>query len=197
MSLEHRQKTFIRYLLGLAKDGKEDRGALADLRSGLGKKPSEMARVHKHVVPYLPRENYNDQCYYLIATLFGLYPKQKPGYPRTVERDGKKWTDYWSLGAAFRTLKDDSSSMEARFVALLNAHRDDLADHLRHAVGLLKTKEQPLDWFRLFEDLLQWDHRDGYVQLSWAQDFYSGVRKAGATTNRSDDQTTTQEEEHE
>ena len=159
MSLDEKQKTFIGYLLNLAKEGKEDRGALADLRSGLGKEPGEMARVHRHVTPYLPEKRYDDRWYYLTATLFGLYPKQKPG---------------WSLGAAFHPLKAESDSMEARFIALLNAHPDDLDDHLRHIISLLKSKEQPLDWFRLFEDLLQWDHPEGHVQLRWARDFYKG-----------------------
>jgi len=157
MSLDDRQKVFIGYLLSLAKEGKEDRGALADLRSGLGKKPGEMGRVHKHVAPYLPERNYNDHWYYLTATLFGAFPQHRVGR---------------SLGAAFRPLKQKSESMEARFVALLNAHPDDLDDHLRHAVSLLKANEQPLDWFQLFQDLLQWDHPDGYIQLRWARDFY-------------------------
>lgn len=157
MSLDERQKKFIGYLLSLAKEGKEDRGALADLRSGLGKEPGEMARVHKHVVPYLPERNYNDRWYYLTATLFGTFPQHWKGR---------------SLGAAFRPLKGRSDSMEARFVALLNAHPDDLDDHLRHAVSLLKANEQPLDWFQLFEDLLHWDHPDGHIQLKWARYFY-------------------------
>lgn len=157
MSLDERQKTFIGYLLNLAKEGKEDRGALADLRSGLGKQPGEMARVHKHVVPYLPKENDNDRWYYLIATLFGAFPQYHGGH---------------SLGAAFRPLRQKSDSMEARFVALLNAHPDDLDDHLRHTVSLLKANEQPLDWFLLFQDLLQWDNQCGNVQLRWARDFY-------------------------
>lgn len=157
MSLDETQKKFIGYLLGLAKEGREDRGALADLRSGLGKQPAEMARVHKHVVPYLPGKNYNDRWYYLTAALFGLFPQQRGGR---------------SLGAAFRPLKQKSDSMEARFVALLNVHPEDLHDHLRHVISLLKTNEQPLDWFQLFEDLLHWDHPDGYIQLKWARDFY-------------------------
>lgn len=157
MSLVDRQKGFIGYLLNLAGEGKENRGALADLRSGLGKKPGEMARVHKHVVPYLPEKNYSDRWYYLTATLFGVFPQHRSGR---------------SLGAAFRPLKQKSDSMEARFVALLNAHPDDLDDHLRHAVSLLKANEQELDWFRLFDDLLQWDHPEGHVQLRWARDFY-------------------------
>ena len=56
MSLDEKRKSFIRRLLSLAEEGKEDRGALADLRSGLGKEPGKMARVHKHVVPYLPEK---------------------------------------------------------------------------------------------------------------------------------------------
>ena len=162
MSLDDQQKTFIGYLLNLAKKGQEDRGALADLRTGLGKEPGQMARVHRHVVPYLPEQRYNDRWYYVTATLFGSFPEHRKGR---------------SLGKAFKPLafppnEKKKESMEARFVALLNAHPEDLDDHLRHAVSLLKANEQPLDWFRLLEDLLQWDHPDGHVQLKWARDFY-------------------------
>ena len=157
MSLDEKQNTFVGYLLNLAKEGKEDRGALADLRSGLGKDPGKMARVHRHVVPYLPEKRYNDRWYYVTAALFGSFPKHQGGR---------------SLGAAFRPLRSKSESMEARFVALLNAHPDDLDEHMRNAVSLLKANEQPLDWFRLLDDLIQWDHPEGHVQLTWARDFY-------------------------
>ena len=162
MKLDETQRKFIGHLLSLAEEGREDRGALADLRSGLGKEPGEMARVHKHVVPYLPEKNYRDRWYYVTATLFGAFPQHRRGR---------------SLGTAFRPLKQKSDSMEARFVALLNAHPDDLDGHLRHAVNLLKANEQPLDWFRLFEDLLQWDHPKGDIQLRWARDFYQSFAK--------------------
>ena len=165
MNLDERQRKFIGYLLSLAKEGSEDRGALADLRSGLGKHPGEMARVHKHVVEYLPEERWNDRWYYTIATLFGLFPKHRAGC---------------SLAKAFAALKRESDSMEARFVALLNAHPDDLADHLRHAVSLLKSKEHSFDWFRLFGDLLHWSRPDGAVQLRWARDFYGTAPEDGA-----------------
>lgn len=181
MRLDDRQKTFIGYLRSLAKEDKEDPGALADLRSGLGKEPGEMARVHKHVVPYLPEKSYDDRWYYVIAMLFGLFPEQRGGY---------------SLGAAFRLLRSNSDSMEARFVALLNAHPDDLDDHLRHALSLLKANEQPLDWFRLLDDLLQWDHPERHVQLKWARDFYRKTGEAGSKSNTNNDQTTKQEEEN-
>lgn len=172
MSLDDRQKTFIGYLLNLAKEGQEDRGALADLRSGLGKEPGQMARVHRHVVPYLPEQRYNDRWYYVTATLFGSFPKHRKGR---------------SLGAAFQPLRAKSDSMETRFVALLNAHPDDLDDHLRHIVRLLESAKppQPLDWFRLFDDLLQWNRLDGDVQLKWAGDFYKNNNSGGDDTSQS------------
>jgi CRISPR system Cascade subunit CasB len=180
MSLDEKQKKFIGYLLSLAKEGHEDRGALADLRSGLGKEPGMMARVHKHVVPYLPEKGYNDRWYYVTATLFGSFPKH---------RDGR------SLGAAFRPLRSKSESMEARFVALLNAHPDDLDDHLRHAVSLLKANEQPLDWFRFFEDVLQWDCPEGHIQLKWARDFYKPITGQTVSTTETNKHNTTQHAE--
>jgi CRISPR system Cascade subunit CasB len=64
-----------------------------------------------------------------------------------------------------------SASIEARFTALLNANAEELDDHLRHVIGLLRAHERPLDWFRLFSDLLHWDDLSGSVQLAWARDF--------------------------
>lgn len=156
MSLDGNPKSFIGYLRSLAKEEQWNRGALADLRSGLGRGYGEMARVHKYVVPYLPDKNDDDRWYYLTATLFGSYPEHRGGY---------------SLGRAFRPLRAKSESMEARFIALLNAHSEDLDNHLRYAVSLLKANEQPLDWLQLLQDLLQWDHPEGHVQLRWARDF--------------------------
>lgn len=171
--LETRKK-FIRYLLSLGgyefrngagslDEKRIDRGALADLRSGLGKEPVQMARVHKHVVPYVQAHGFNERWYYVLATLFGLFPKQR---------------NRCSLGKAFKPLafpegEKKKDGMEARFVALLNAHPDDLDDHLRHAISLLKANEQPLDWFCLLEDLIEWGHPEGQVQLRWARDFYA------------------------
>ena len=169
MSLDDRQKTFIGYLRNLAKEGQEDRGALADLRTGLGKEPGQMARVHRHVVPYLPEQRYDDRWHYVTATLFGSFPKHRKGR---------------SLGAAFQPLRAKSDSMETRFVALLNAHPDDLAGHLRHVVSLLKANEQPFDWFRFLEDLFQWDDPDGHVQLKWARDFYKSNNSSGGDTSQ-------------
>jgi len=184
MKLDRKQKSFIRNLLNLAKEGQENRGALADLRSGLGREPAEMSRVHRHVVQYLPEKDDNDPWYYLIATLFGAFPQHRQGR---------------SLGAAFSPLRQKSGSMETRFIALLNAHSDDLGDHLRHVISLLRANEQPFDWFQFFWDLLEWDRADGRVQLGWARDYYrSEPGETGSATVQNDSRTTRQEvEDHE
>lgn len=182
MNLDEKQQSFIRYLLSLAREGKEDRGALADLRSGLGKAPGQMTRVHRHVVPYLPEQNRsNDRWYYLTATLFGLCPEHRKQY---------------SLGKAFRALREKSESMDHRFTALLNADAEDLGNHLRHAISLLKANDQPLDWYRLFADILQWDHPEGYVQLRWARDYYAGTT-SGQTSGSEQAETIEGQEEKE
>ncbi len=164
------------------------RGALADLRTGLlVKELGKMTRVHKYVQGYLPEKGFDERWYYIIATLFGSFPQHR-----------EEWRDLPSgkrmrvrtLGKAFKPLafppgEKKKESMEARFVALLNAHSDDLDDHLRHAVSLLKANEQPLDWFRLLEDLLQWNHPEGHVQLKWARDFYKINNSRGDDTSQS------------
>lgn len=185
MSLNDRQKSFVDYLLGLAKEGQENRGALADLRSGLGKEPGKMARVHKHVMRHPPEHRDEERWYYVTATLFGLFPQHREEWRDLPE--GKRMR-VRTLGKAFSRLRTKSVSMEARFVALLNAHPDDMDDHLRHIVRLLESAKppQPLDWFRLLDDLLQWDHPEGRVQLQWARDFYrntpSGSQSETETT---------------
>ena len=95
MSLNDGERRFIGHLLGLAKAGNEDRGALADLRSGLGKEPGQMAQVHRHVAPYLPAPRHNDRWYYVTATLFGVFPQQRPGI---------------SLGKAFGALRGGAAA---------------------------------------------------------------------------------------
>ena len=65
---------FITYLEGLAE--REERGALAALRRGLGQPPGTVAAIFPYVVPWLPQDPapWEEAAYYLIAALFALYP---------------------------------------------------------------------------------------------------------------------------
>lgn len=162
-----RELRFIAYLQSLV--DAEDRAALAALRRGLGGPPGAVAEQYPHVVPWAPNggPRWHEEIYYLVAALFAAH--QGIWTPS----DGLESTN---LGASFRRLADatQSASVEKRFVALLNAHVDDVSAHLRHATSLLKAHNVPVDWAQLLHDLRDWGHPDRFVQRDWARAFWRG-----------------------
>lgn len=85
-----------------------------------------------------------------------------------------------SLAVALRRLasKDKdrggaADGIERRFVAMLNAHDEDLVPHLRHAIAQLRAAEIAIDWNDLLETLLRWGHPERYAQRRWARAFWS------------------------
>lgn len=143
---------------------KEDTGALARLRRGLGKKLGT-PQMYSHVILYVGDGIAELERGVLVAALFALHPNRAPR--------GR------SMGEAFRLMRDGSNeaSLERRFTALLSASGQDIGGHLRHAVSLAKSKGVTLDYDRLLKDLRAWNHEDRYVQLRWAKDFWD--RSAG------------------
>jgi CRISPR system Cascade subunit CasB len=132
-----------------------DRGVLAELRRGLGKELSHVLSRQGRLFPMVPDFALHDAV--LVACLFAMHPD--PGGEGT-------------LGSAFRQIRDESGSIEKRFVALLDADREDLADHLRHNVSLLRAKNVVIDWARLLRDLRGWNHESRFVQIQWSRDFW-------------------------
>lgn len=160
---------FINYLKKLADN--KDRAALSALRRSLGKSPGEAAEAHPYVLWCSPNENH-EKWFYLVAGLFALHPKSW-----TAEEGTKRGPNF---GASFAAMKrhneqerrvEDKGS-ERRFVALLDCHEDDLPQHLRHAVSLLRSKEIPIDWSQLLNDLCFWGDEKRRVQLRWARAFW-------------------------
>lgn len=152
---------FISYLETL----REDRGALAALRRGLGQPPGEAREMYPYVVRWLPAEApaQREAAYYVTAALFAYHPD--PG-------------GSGNLGQAFRRTLDfsgDNTAIERRLTALLTAHPDDLPFYLRQAISFLKAQASPVpvDWQQLFSDVLAWGHPTGYVQKQWARAFWS------------------------
>lgn len=147
----------------------EDRAALAALRRGLGKRPGEASEMHRHVLPYLrgATRRQEDACY-VVAALFGLYPSRN-------WRHGDGDDKLTNLGASLRLLTSENesdSSIERRFVALLNCRAEELPEHLRQIISLLKTKEAPVDWARLIRDINHWDSETRWVQREWSRAFW-------------------------
>lgn len=164
-SQDDKPERFVEHLEKL--EASQDRSALAALRRSLGKSPGQAAEAHRHVL-WVGPPSWEEPAYYLVAGLFALHPASW----RKDEGD-RQLTNF---GASFAWLKSktDSDSIEKRFVALLDCHEDDLAEHLRHAVSLLRSKEIPVDWAQLLRDLRNWNHEDRFVQRRWARAFWGG-----------------------
>jgi CRISPR system Cascade subunit CasB len=155
---------FITYL----EDLRDDRGALAALRRGLGQPPGTVADMYRYVVPWLPDDG--EAAYYLIAALFACHP----------DAGGTG-----NMGRHFARTRDpqgDNTAIERRFTALLSAHPDDLDFYLRQAISFLKSKEVPVNWHQLLSDVLGWDHPERYVQQQWARAFWGRPAKETQTT---------------
>ena len=100
-----------------------------------------------------------------MASLFALHPEHN---------DSVK-----SFGETFCRIKmasQGSDGPERRFVALLNAHRDEAPSHLRHAVSLAESKGVPINYESLLMDIIAWDSESKTVQKRWAGDFW-GFKK--------------------
>lgn len=162
MSLEDR---FIGYLESLVR--KQDRGALAHLRRGLGKPPGTVPEMHRYVIPFLPATPSPplEEAYYLIAALFAFWHQGKD----TVAANPPP-----NLGAslAIMVTEKNEDSLDRRLTALLKSHPEDLPHHLRQAISLLKSNDMPVAWQQLLKDILNWDHPEGFVQRAWARAFW-------------------------
>ena len=158
---------FIKYLESL--QTREDRRALASLRRGLGKKPGTSWEMYPYVARYIPEaaKQWEADIYYLVAFLFASY--NGPPWPEDSKRDTRS-----NLGVSFAQLaaKSDSSSIEARFVVLLNSHVEDLGNHLRYSISLLSSRSIPVNWVRLLADLKGWKWEDKTIQRRWSRSFW-------------------------
>lgn len=163
-ALSQEVQPFIAYLQSLAE--KQERGALAALRRGLGQPPGTVAETFRYVEPWLGEKRSPDReaAFYLVASLFALHPKT---------------THQGNMGAHLAQTRSEGGedALERRFTALLAAHPDDLPFYLRQAVSFLKSKEVPVNWNELLWDLQNWDEkRDDprrSVQKKWASAFWS------------------------
>jgi CRISPR system Cascade subunit CasB len=177
---DERIRTYVGHLLGLAEEGRENRGALADLRSGLGRPPAEAPRMHRHVVLFLgDQRSWDDRWFYVVGALFAYHPVHTPKVP---------------LAASFGALRRSggvSDSADAYFTALLSSHPEDLPERLRRVVGLLRSHQASFDWFRLLNDLTHWTDPSHTVPLDWARQYYRALAssaKGDETPKGADDE---------
>lgn len=153
----------------------EDRGALAELRRGLGKERGYSTAAARIVEPTLRQQATRAQAdaHYLVASLFGLHPHHAdtPDDAAFAERSLG-----WSLRAARWRDGEEDRGVERRFMALLQAEADGLAEHLRHLIklGVSRNDALTIDYRQLLSDVRNWDASDRHVQRRWAAGFWAG-----------------------
>ena len=131
--------------------------ARAALRRSLAFPLGAYPKAMPYVEPLVDGEGWRREAYYLVAALYAL----KDG----AHQEGR------TLAQAMREKTRDSGNVEKRFLALLDADRDQIAFRLRQAVGLV---EGGLDFARLLDDLIGWFSPERRVQARWAREFYGG-----------------------
>ncbi len=155
---------FIAYLEGVLR--RDDRAILAHLRRGLGKEAGTAMEMFPYIARFVQTKFRSEEnAYFLVASLFGLYPTN------SWKSDEK----FNNLGKSLSFLKEESDSIEKRFVALLNSDDEDLPNHLRQIVSLLKSKEAPINWYLLLKDIKGWSYENRSVQRNWAKGFWGNT----------------------
>jgi CRISPR system Cascade subunit CasB len=164
-------------LVPRAEPGREQRGdraALAALRRAAGKPPGSVPDAYPAVYRALGEEAlppWEEEPYFIVASLFALYPEGS--WPSDAASGAR------NLGASFARLAERtaSGSIEQRFQALLDSHREALVEHLRHAVSLCRAHGVPVDWVELLDDVRHWESDSRRVQRKWARTFWGEVAR--------------------
>lgn len=147
------------YLRGL----KNDRGAMANLRSAL--KPAQRHRAWPLLAPVggIGRSIYE--------TLAGLY-----AHHSDETRTG-------NLGTTCRQLSGKHNSFDGRFRRLLTCNREEICERLAPVILAAKAKGEPINYEQLFADLYLWSDK---VKERWARAYWVGTEASAVGTTSSE-----------
>jgi CRISPR type I-E-associated protein CasB/Cse2 len=157
----------------------DDKRAMANLRRGLGKPAGTVYEMDRYILPFISEStgNKREAAYYTIASLFAFWHQGKDK-PESI--DGNLGNSLKQLVNIETNNKGNREETEKRIekylVAILNANYEDLPDHLRRIVSLLKSKV-PLNWSQLLYDIQHWDTDDHWVQHQWAKGFWENTKQ--------------------
>lgn len=165
MSYEH---DFVTYLESL----RDNRGALAALRRGLGQPSGDVSDMFRYVIPKMKAKSgtWTEKTHYLIASLFALHP---------VSTSRGNIGNHFACHLDYKN-PENNTALERRFTTLLTASPDDLHIYLRQAISFLKSKDEtPVNWHQLMWDVLALGNPDktSTVQKRWAEGFWRSPRK--------------------
>lgn len=165
---------------------RQDRAGLAALRRSLAFKPGNYVPAFPYIEPFVNSEWHvqdpRRRALYIVAGLFAQNP---------LQRDTSLAA---SLGKLHR--KEESDSIEKRFLALLGADPENIHTYLRQVASLLYSHNLGCDYGKLFGDLSRWINlrldpgwRDD-IRQRWARDFYN-TRQESESNNDTHAENTT------
>lgn len=164
-----------RYIDWLEKINEKDSKARAVLRRSLAFDPECFPPAYPYVEPFLKDEDsaWRRKMYYLVAGLWASHWREgRIGEPLSIGQA----CAFFDREKRKKMSQDDRKKMtstERRFIALLDADRDQLPYRLRQMVALLK--EYPIDFEELLRGLLYWNDDQKRTQNRWARDFYKNL----------------------
>jgi len=171
--MNEQEHQYIGHLEKLVKE--QNKGALANLRRGLGKDPGTVRVMDPHVLPYTAGLNLRqEEAYYVVGALFAMWYQGKESVdPNKPLNLGSSMRMLVTRAVADGSIHEDAEERIGKYLsALLDSHPDELPEQLRHAVSLLKAKEIPVNWLQLLDDIQYW-HREGqFREHNWAKNFW-------------------------
>lgn len=154
-----------RFLEWLEKLNQKDTKVRAVLRRSLAFDPGAFVPAYPYIEPFVKDESdsWRREMHYLVAGLWAAHWREG-------RLDGRM-----TIGKACATHQavSGSTSMERRFITLLDSDGDQLPHHLRQMIALLK--DQSIDFDALLTGLLFWNDDQKRTQNAWAQDFYRNL----------------------
>lgn len=179
---------FVRYRIDTLANSKNDsvvKATLAHLRRGLGKHPASNPVTWEATFYNLPEElqgkgsepSYGEMAVHIALTLFATHQQGKDLNTHLMHKEGN------SIGKAMGKLvkvkgRDSYEGIKRRFDKIVTADSlDELSNHLRGAVQLLRSEGIALDYGLLAEQLYRFQFVDNRntIRLNWGRDFYSTV----------------------
>jgi CRISPR system Cascade subunit CasB len=152
---------------------------LANLRRGIGKPPGSVVELWGVTFEGMPesfwgkgKPSKEEWAIHTVLTLFALHQQGKDLKKKPMHQEGER------LGKAARRLvssEEDEARIKRRLDAIATSQSiEELSNHMRGFIQLLKAKDVPLDYQALAEDLFKFQMPDAQdsVRLRWGQDFY-------------------------
>lgn len=186
-----REQAFVRYLRQ-----RSTPADLARMRRGLDAPGAEVVPLVEGFLGRIQNERedrWERNCYYLVAGLWAsTVSSSELEQFRKDDKDDEEESEVSqsdegsvnkgyrrTLGHAIAQLylaREQSKSIEQRFIALLDADEEQLPYRLRQMVRLIKSQDGiRIHWSELLRDLLAWKRERKPVQQKWAGAFYRTV----------------------